>query len=205
MPPSTPARRRPDDRPDEILAAALDEFAERGLAGARVADIATRAGVAKGTVYLYFETKDALFRAAVRKNTADIVAAMREAAVGDTARAKLDAVLPVLWRVARSPRFVTVYRLVMGELHQFPDLTRFYSQEVAGQMSLLLAELIQEGIDLGEFRDLDPLTAARMLVALCVKHATWHARPDLFTHLADQPEEAVIADISAFFFAALRP
>ncbi len=205
-PPDAPARRRrPEARPDEILTAALDEFAERGLAGARIADIATRAGVAKGTVYLYFETKDDLFRAAVRQTTAEAVAALREAAVGDTARARLEAAIPVFWGAIRSRRFGTVHRLVMGEIHQFPELARFYSQEVAGQASSLLADLVHEGIEAGEFRRVDPLTAARMLVALCVKHATWFSRPDLFTHLTERPEADVLADVADFFFAALRP
>ncbi len=198
-------RRRPEARPDEILAAALEVFGEKGLAGARISDIAARAGVAKGTFYLYFETKDDLVRAVVRGVIEDAIAAMRAAAVGATARAKLEAVIPVFWRFVRSPQFVTVYRLVTAELHQFPELTRFYSREVGGRASALLAELIAEGIAAGEFRAVEPRTAARMLVTLCVKHATWLARPDLFIHLAGQPEEQVLADVQAFFFAALRP
>ena len=206
MPAPAPAhRRRPEARPDEILDAALAVFAEKGLGGARMADIADRAGISKGTVYLYFETKDDLFRAVVPRVVEDAVVAMREAAIGNTAREKLDAVLPVFWAFARSPQFVAVHRLVMGELHQFPDLARFYSREVAGRATAVLAGLIAEGVAAGEFRAVEPETAARMLVALCVKHATWLARPDLFTHLAAQPDGAVLADVRDFFVAALRP
>ena len=205
MPAASTRRRRPEARPDEILDAALAVFGEKGLAGARMADIAARAGVSKGTVYLYFETKDDLFRAVVPRVIEDAVAAMRAAAVGASARDKLDAVLPVFWAFALSPQFVAVHRLVMGELHQFPDLARFYSREVAGRATAVLAELIREGVDAGEFRAVEPETAARMLVALCVKHATWLARPDLFTHVAAQPADAVLADVRDFVFAALRP
>ncbi|MGA7306556.1 MAG: TetR/AcrR family transcriptional regulator [Rhodothermales bacterium] len=199
------ARRRPLERPDEILEAALEVFGTNGLASARMADIAERAGVAKGTVYLYFETKDELFRAVVRKTIGDAVAAMSEASVGDTARGRLQALMPALWDILRSPQFHTVYRLVYAELHHFPELTRFYSDEVAaGSLSSYIAEEIRQGIDEGEFRDVDPVVTARMLLALFVKHAVWLSRPDLFRHVASRSAEAVLNDITDFFFAALR-
>lgn len=198
-------RRRPLERPDEILEAALEVFGTKGLAGARMADIADRAGVAKGTVYLYFETKDELFRAVVRKSIGDAVAAMSEASVGETASERLQALIPALWDVLRSAQFHIVYRLVYAELHHFPELTRFYSDEVAaGSLSNYIAEQIEQGIEEEAFRKVDPVVTARMLLALLVKHAVWLSQPDLFRHVASRDAGAVLNDITEFFFAALR-
>lgn len=200
----TTHRRRPQERPDEILAAALEEFSQHGLAGARVADIAARAGVSKGTVYLYFETKDDLFRAVIRTTLEDAVAMMADAAVGETATARIEAVLPAFWAFLRSDRFEAVYRLIYATLHQFPELARFYNAEVSGRMSAFIAELLGEGVERGEFRPVDPAIAARMLVVLCVKHALWLSRQDLFNHLEGQSDEQVLADIASFFFSAIQ-
>ncbi|MCB0718695.1 MAG: TetR/AcrR family transcriptional regulator [Bacteroidetes bacterium] len=199
-----PQRRRPAERPDEILDAALEEFGARGLAGARMSDIARRANVSKGTVYLYFDTKDDLFRSVVQRTIADAVATLNEAAVGATAEERIRGLLPSFWQLLRSKRFEIVYRLVYAELHNFPDLMRFYSTEIAGQVSSFIADLIRAGIENGEFRTADPDVTARMLMALCIKHATWMARPDLFPHASDRTEEQVRGDVAEFFFNAIR-
>ncbi|MEZ4701801.1 MAG: TetR/AcrR family transcriptional regulator [Rhodothermales bacterium] len=197
-------RRRPNDRPDEILDAALCEFGACGLAGARVSDIAARAGVAKGTIYLYFKTKSDLVRGVVLRTVEEAVASLREAAVGDTPRDRLVALLPALWAFFCSAQFHTVSRLIYAELNDYPDLTQFYSQEIAGKISSVIAGLIDEGVKEGQFRTLDPGVAARMLLALCVKHAMWLSRPDLYLHLASQPPSSVLDDIQEFFFAAIE-
>ena len=73
----------------------------------------------------------------------------------------------------RSPVFSTIYRLVLGELHQFPDLAKFYADEVVARGQKLIGGIIRRGIDAGEFREIDPMVAARMLVALIVMNGIW--------------------------------
>ena len=77
------------------------------------------------------------------------------------------------WAFVRSPVFSTIYRLVLGELHQFPDLAKFYADEVVARGQRLLSGIIRRGVDAGEFREIDPMVAARMLVALTVMNGIW--------------------------------
>ncbi|HEX9936475.1 MAG TPA: TetR/AcrR family transcriptional regulator [Longimicrobium sp.] len=198
-------RRRPEDRPREILAAAMEVFADQGLAGARIDDIAARAGLSKGTVYHYFPGKDALFRELVRQivrdNTVGIVAADADGPARDLLRAFIRG----LWAWVRTPEFDALYRLVLGELRQFPDLTRFYADEIAGRTVEHVAALVQRGISAGEFRAVDAPAAARALVALLTQNALWAARPEVFPHAASRSDEQVLAEVEEFFFAALAP
>jgi AcrR family transcriptional regulator len=120
-------RRLPEERPRQILDAALEVFGERGLAGARLDDIARRAGVSKGTIYLYFPNKEELFREVVR---AIVVDRLREAAAksggGDPVE-ELRTYMREHWDFVRSPEFQTIFKLVTGELHNFPDAARLLS------------------------------------------------------------------------------
>ncbi|HET6568795.1 MAG TPA: TetR/AcrR family transcriptional regulator [Rhodothermales bacterium] len=197
--------RRPEERPDEILDAALDEFGKSGLAGTRMEDVARRAGLSKGALYLYFKTKDDLFRAVVRRTIEEHALVVSEAAVGETATKKLRALIPVLWSRLRCQSFSTIYRLIYAELHNFPDLTRFYAEEIAGHTTRIIADVLREGVERGEFREMDPYVAARMLVALTVKNATWQSRPELFGNLLPRSDEQALREVSDFFFSAIRP
>lgn len=196
-------RRRPTERPTEILEAALDVFTERGLAGARVEDIATRAGVSKGTVYLYFSGKEELFREAIRDKVARTLEGLASAAPAGPPVERLHRFIDAYWAHLRRPHFASLYRLIMAELHQFPELTRFYAEEVSGRTIGLLAELIGEGVARGSFRPMDPQVAARMIVSLLVQHAVWTSQPELFAHLGDRTDEELVEEIEAFMWAAL--
>ena len=122
--PSPRWQRRPDERPDEILDAALEVFGAQGFAGARLEDIARQAGVSKGTLYLYFDSKEALFRAMVR---ARVVSVLEEGerellhAKGDT-RTKLALLMRRIWAVVGDPSMARIIKLVHGELNNFPEL-----------------------------------------------------------------------------------
>jgi AcrR family transcriptional regulator len=205
MPAAPRWRRRPEDRPREILAAAMEVFADQGLAGARIDDIAARAGLSKGTVYHYFPGKDALFRELVRQivrdNTVGIVAADADGPARDLLRAFIRG----LWAWVRTPEFDALYRLVLGELRQFPDLSRFYADEIAGRTVEHVAALVQRGISAGEFHAVDAPAAGRALVALLTQNALWVSRPEVFPHAAWRSDEQVLAEVEEFFFAALAP
>ncbi|HET7231388.1 MAG TPA: TetR/AcrR family transcriptional regulator [Longimicrobium sp.] len=198
-------RRRPEDRPGEILAAALEVFGEQGLAGARIDAIAARAGLSKGTVYHYFPGKEVLFRELVRRmvrdGTVGIVPADAEGPAGELLRTFIRGV----WGRMRTPGFHALYRLILGELHHFPDLTRFYADEIAGRTVSHVAALVERGVTAGEFRRVDPRAAGRTLVALLTQHALWAGRPELFPHAAGRTDDEVLAEIDEFFFRSLGP
>jgi AcrR family transcriptional regulator len=196
-------RRRPSERPTEILQAALDVFAEKGLAGARVEDIAARAGVSKGTVYLYFPAKEELFREALRDKVARTIEGLSSATPPGEPVQRLLRFVEAYWVHLRQPHFASMYRLLMAELHQFPDLTRFYAEELSGKVIDLLAEIVREGVGSGDFRPIDPAVASRMIVGLLVQHAVWTSRRELFPHLQDRSDEALVKEIEDFMLNAL--
>ncbi|MEZ4423889.1 MAG: TetR/AcrR family transcriptional regulator [Gemmatimonadota bacterium] len=196
-------RRRPTERPEEILRAALDVFVEEGLAGARVEDIAQRAGVSKGTLYLYFQGKEELFREAILAHVGRTLETLSTASAPGDARERLARFLAAYWAVMRGPRFAGLYRLVLAELHQFPDLTRFWADEISGRAIALLMPVLEEGAREGVFRLLDARVAGRMIAALLGQHAVWASRRDLFPHLRQKDDEELLSEISEFAFAAL--
>jgi AcrR family transcriptional regulator len=204
----TKRRRAPEERPQQILDAAFHEFGEKGLAGARLDDIAKRANVAKGTIYLYFPNKEELFREMVRSSIVDAIS-RNEAIVNeradDSAAQQLTAMFDAWWRFLRSERFAVVHRLVIGELHNFPDLMQFYADEVILRGRRVISRLIARGIERGEFRSLDPDVAARMLSAIGASHSIWCTRRNFFPSLTEASDEELGAQILDFYLHALRP
>jgi len=197
-------RRLPEERPRQILDAALKVFDERGLAGARLDDIARRAGVSKGTIYLYFPNKEELFREVVRAVVVDRVRQAAANAGSDDPVDELKRYLRAHWDFVRSPEFQTIFKLVTGELHNFPDLAEFYGREVVIPSTQLLAGMIRRGIDRGDFRRVDPVLAARFMSSTAMTHSTWCARRHVFKLLTDVTDEQVFEQLSDFFFHAIR-
>jgi AcrR family transcriptional regulator len=197
-------RRRPQDRPDEILQAAMQVFAERGLARARVEDIASAAGVSKGTVYLYFDGKEELFKEAVRGQVRRTLKGLAEAAVGDDPAERLDRFVTAYWTHLRRPAFGRLYRIILAELDQFPELSRFFAKEVSGRVLLLSNEIIALGVAAGRFRSVDPEVASRMIVGLMVQHAVWTSQREHFPYLGDRNDDVLLREIKDFVFTALE-
>ena len=121
------------------------------------------------------------------------------------ARDLLRAYIRGAWTRMRTPGFHAMYRLIMGELLQFPDLTRFYADEIAGTTMGHVAALVERGVASGEFRAIDPMAAGRLLAALLTQNAMWAGRPELFPHTATRSDDEVLAEIEAFFFRVLVP
>jgi AcrR family transcriptional regulator len=199
-------RRLPEERPKQILDAALAVFAERGLAAARLEDIATRAGVSKGTIYLYFANKEDLFRGVVRDTVIAFIerGEARFAAERDPILA-LDTWMEGHWRWIRSEAFPAMQRLVSSELRDFPDLYEFYAVEVVGRAHRLICEILERGMETGVFRRMEPLVAARMLNALMVTHGTWYHQKNSFKSIANIPDAVLVGQIREFFLHAMRP
>src|SRR5437899_4317803 len=166
-------QRRKDAGPEEIVAAAVEVFVEHGFAGARLEDVARRAGVTKGTVYLYFKSKEALFKAVVRQTIVPAIAqgeALAQAFTG-SARELLERLVREYWRLVGETALAGIPKLIIAEAANFPALTRFYYEEVVTRGHRLMAGVIERGIKNGEFRKVDVMIAAKLAMSPLM-HAT---------------------------------
>lgn len=179
-------RRRKDARPSEILEAALAVFAERGYAATRMDEIAHRAGVTKGTIYLYFDSKDDVFESLVRESIgttlADLVtqADRFEGSASELLRLMLHGIGNFLGTSDR----VVLPKIIVAEAGNFPMLAQFYRREVIDRGLALLQSVIAKGIAQGEFRELPPQHVARLCVAPLLLAAIWRTT---FADLDDTP------------------
>jgi AcrR family transcriptional regulator len=196
-------RRRPESRPQQIIEAALEVFGECGLANARLQDIADRAGVSKGTIYLYFPNKEELFREMVRQTSVAAIETGEQIVTTGSPTEQLIAAMRAYWAFVRSPAFGTIHRLVLGELHQFPDLAQFYADNVVTRGLKLLSGIIRRGIDAGEFREIEPMCAARMLVALTVMNGIWRDEHTGVPLLCHKNDEEVFQELAHFYLHSL--
>ncbi|MEC5398178.1 TetR/AcrR family transcriptional regulator [Uliginosibacterium sp. H1] len=173
--PDEPRRRRKEARPGELVAAALDVFVERGFAAARLDEIAARAGVSKGTLYLYFESKEALFKAVVQE------AIVPRIAEGEAMVASLDmAPEPLLrelllgwWEVVANSKLSGIPKLVIGEAANFPEVAQFYFDNVVQRGRALLVSVIERGIAEGAFRPGDPLVICQLALSPMLFASMW--------------------------------
>ncbi len=196
-------RRNPTERPQQILRAALEVFGEAGVANTTLDEIADRAGVSKGTIYLYFPNKEALFRETVRHALSPVAGAEPEVPAPSSATRQLTAALSRQWQILASPLAMTARRLVSAEQWQFPELAQLYDREVVARFTDQLAPIIQLGIEDGEFRVLDPKVAARMLTALTIQTAAW--RETGAASLARRSSDAVLRELVEFYLQAIAP
>jgi AcrR family transcriptional regulator len=155
--PVTERRRRlaPAERMPQILDAALVEFAERGYGGARMAAVAERAGIAKGLIYHYVPSKQALFSATVRACTQPAFEAAERQVADRTGSARdlLAALLAIAYdRVAGQPRERALFKLIITEAERFPELAAFYRDEVLARSVAIVDAVLQAGVASGEFR-----------------------------------------------------
>lgn len=167
--------RRKDARPQELLAAALDLFVERGYAGTRLDDVASLAGVSKGTLYLYFENKEELFKAVVRENIVtalmdaeDLIAGFEGHSNELMRRLVLD-----WWRRIGQTKLSGISKLMMAESGNFPDVARFYYDEVVSRGEALLASILQRGIARSEYREVDVEHAKLVIIAPVMMLMLW--------------------------------
>jgi AcrR family transcriptional regulator len=168
-------QRRKEERPTEILDAALEVFAERGYAATRLEDVARRAGVTKGTMYLYFANKEALFKELVRKTTLPVVEMVEELVRTHRGSAR-DLVAQILrrrWEAIVDSPLSGIPKLMMSEAGNFPELSRWYHDQVISRASGAMARAIELGIESGEFRRVDPRRTAYLAVAPLLIAAMW--------------------------------
>lgn len=165
-------QRRKGARPEEIVAAALEVFVERGFAATKLEDVARRAGVTKGTIYLYFENKEALFKALIRGTIVPVIAkgeAIAQAFTG-SARDLFERLVREYWRLVGETSLSSIPRLMIAEAGNFPQLARFYYEEVITRGHRLMEGVLERGIKAGEFKKVN-LTVATKLAMAPLLHA----------------------------------
>jgi AcrR family transcriptional regulator len=178
--------RRKQARPAEILDAALKVFAQKGFAAARMEDIAKEAGVTKGTIYLYFENKEAVFKSLVRQavgTTLTNVTVDAQTFQGSS-RLLLRMILTRITQLLVDSNKFVLPKIVIGESSNFPWLAEFYRFEIIEKGMKLMMSLIERGIAQGEFRRLPAQHVARLCVAPVLLGAIWRAT---FAHLDPEP------------------
>ena len=176
-PQAAPAKRarRKEARPGELLEAALALFVEKGFAATRVEEVAARAGVSKGTLFLYFPSKEELFKAVVRENASrHLHDAFREVAgYAGTSAELLHEFIRRWWTQYGGTPAAGLTKLIMSEAANFPDLAQYYQDEVVQPSHELVRRIVQRGIDRKEFRAIDLTLASHLIVAPLVQMVTW--------------------------------
>jgi len=179
-------KRRKADRPDEIVAAAFEIFSEKGFAAARLDDIAARAGVSKGAIYLYFTTKEDIFRAVVEQGVAPNLSLIQAniAANADAFPQMLRGFVGVLSQIITETPLGGIVKMVIGESRNFPELARAWHDQLVrpalGAMTMAIAAAQARG----ELRPGDPRQYALSLISPMLVGVIWR---ETFTPVGAEP------------------
>ena len=183
--------RRKEARPGELLDAALSLFVSKGFSATKVEDVAASAGVSKGTLFLYFSSKEDLFKAVIRTNLADHFPAWNQEFEDfqGTTPDMLEHAMVSWWQRIGSTDASGITKLVMSEANNFPEVVQFYDQEVIRPGHELFQRILQRGIDRGEFVAFDTAQAVHSLVS-AILYVTMckHALACNASHNALNPE-----------------
>jgi AcrR family transcriptional regulator len=195
--------RRKEARPQELLAAALHQFVERGYAATRLEDVARQAGVSKGTLYLYFTNKEELFKAVVRANIVETIGEAEQDAASfeGPSAALLATVLMKWWTEICATPLAGITKLMLAEGNNFPELAQFYNEEVVARGSSLFTRILERGMQRGEFRQVDPVVMTQVLIAPVLMLMMWtHS----YMPTCDMPVIAPQAFMETFIATMLR-
>jgi AcrR family transcriptional regulator len=182
-------QRRKAARPSELTAAALALFVEKGFAATRLDEIAARAGVSKGTLYLYFDSKEALFEAAIRDGILPLVEAVEaqaERLAGDPER-MLREILSHWWSGVVATDLGGIPKLMLAEAASFPAVARFFYENVVERGRRLIRAALERGVQSGQFRPLDMEIATSLFFVPALHAATWGQSPAFSDACAHEP------------------
>ncbi len=175
---------RAAERRATILAAALHEFSAAGFAATRLDDVARRAGVAKGTIYLYFKDKEALFQDLIRFNLMPVMGAFEAALKSDLPlRTIVDQAIEIFVREIYGTHRKEVMRLIITEGARFPSLAEFYYREVLAPMLAVVRARLTRALDRGEIKDKTLIRFPQVIGAASVMVVVWHGLFDRFEPL----------------------
>jgi len=173
-------RARTDDAKDErrqlLLNAALDEFFLKGFSAARMEDIANRASLSKGTLYLYFDSKEALFEALIQSLAVphlNQIEAM--ASTSPSLRESLDALVRYAPQVIRQSKLPRLVKVIVGDSQAFPGIVRQYRTRIVDRMLAIISSILASASERGEIKIGEPALMARLIVAPIVLSGLWEA------------------------------
>jgi len=184
--PARPKRRAlsPEARREAILAAALDEFTARGYEGARLDDVAKRAGVAKGTIYLYFADKETLFQDLVRSLVHPVLGMLEKMRDVDIpARMLVEGLLNTFVREIYGTRRKDIIRLILNEGSRFPAIAEFYYHEVIARVLAIVRPIMARAAERGELPSDSLARFPQLIIAPMLVGIMWHALFDKFEPL----------------------
>ncbi len=188
-------RRRKEERPGEIVAAALESFAANGFANTRLEDVAARAGVSKGTVYLYFSGKEELFKAVIRETLLPNLAFAEEQLTHaeGTAVELLEQFLRRIAHLMTQTSLGAIPKLILTEVANFPDLAKFYAEEVGLRAMRMFGALLERGVAEHELRRFDPVLMAPAIMAPVLMLSLW--RNNLEPHVDSKIDPEAFIDM----------
>lgn len=175
-PTDKPRRRRKEARPHEIIAAGLAEFAERGFAATRLEDVAVRAGIVKGTIYRYFDSKETLFEAALSSGIGSAFETLPEI-VADYDGSTLDLVrllVSRLYETLFTPEVELLARIIISEGYRFPAIATLYHRLLVGKGRDVLHRIIERGLARGELLQSPLSTTPEALIGPVVMAIVWN-------------------------------
>lgn len=201
--------RRKEARPGELLAAALELFVEKGYAATKSEEVARRAGVSKGTLFLYFASKEELFKAVVRDSIAGRFPewnAEFDAFTGSTSD-MLRYALKMWWARVGATQAAGITKLMMSEASNFPELAAFYQQEVIAPGHDLIRRILQRGVDRGEFRPIDMKYGVYIVLAPMIFLMTWKHSLGAYMENGERlvPEEYLAAQVETILYGLCSP
>ncbi|MDD2701714.1 MAG: TetR/AcrR family transcriptional regulator [Sideroxydans sp.] len=168
-------QRRKEARPAELTAAALELFVERGFAATRLDDVAARAGVSKGTLYLYFASKEELFKAVIQQGLLPVLAQGEEMMAqhrGDASTLLRELILR-WWALVVNTPLSAIPKLIISESGNFPEVARYFQEQVGSRKDQLLGNVLQKGMQSGEFRQLDIPATIDLISAPILMRVLW--------------------------------
>lgn len=175
QPATPPRRRRKEARPSELTAAALELFVEKGFAATRLEDVSARAGVSKGTLYLYFDSKESLFKAVIQEGIlpalaeGEAILARHEGSAFDL----LQQLLNNWWTLIGDTHLSGVVKLMISEARNFPEVAQYYYENVIRRGRALIGAALERGMAAGEFRPMDVNTCIDVVIAPVLMLSIW--------------------------------
>ena len=206
--PAVKRERRKEARPGELLDAELDLFVEKGFAATRVEEVAARAGVSKGTLFLYFQSKEELLKAVVRENISGRFKEWNDefASFEGSTADMLTYCMYGWWERVGATKASGITKLMMSEASNFPDIATFYQHEVIEPGHALIRRIFQRGMDRGEFRTLDLDYAVYCVIApMIFLMLTKHSGGVCVRKTADlDPKKYIATQLGAILFGVSK-
>ena len=193
--------RQPGQRPQQIMAAALDVFSEKGFERATMEEIAKASGVTKGTIYLYFQNKEELFIQTLRAHVQEVLTLLPtfSFSTGDSMESQVRTLSQAVLRVLMTPAMTKVFPLFIAEVKRIPALRQAYIEEWLPRVSFHLASVLEAGVEAGVFRPHNSGIAARAVLGM---FSVFVMTQEVFgvKEITPMPIEAIADTVTTIFF-----